>query len=227
MSEEASLIVIALRGTQAGDWRIYDPFTTLATRSFMRDYRAYTPFVRFQIDVINGFNDYITRNNFSQNVYILITGHSLGGAATQLISAAIQESDWSVNSKIFTYTIGSPNPIANVTGTGVAGSFDNIFNIVNPGGDHVIDLPDARASKFGLVLAIPSMEEWGRTDNIAAFIDNYAELMDIDSGQIRRSDIGSHKKESYIAWIITNPYYGSKVSIGFPQAIYSPNSPFP
>jgi hypothetical protein len=79
-----------------------------------------------------------------------------------------------------------------------------------------------------MVLAIPSIEDWaGAKDEIAKYIISYNKLMNIDEedNQTSEKKKGSHKKESYIAWIMANHSYGSKVSSGTIRAIYSPVSP--
>jgi hypothetical protein len=219
--EPASLIVIALRGTQTllDGINLADSF---ARSEFMGDYEAYRSFFRFHNNVMNGLNDYISHYTFHERIYVLIAGHSLGGAAAQLVSATIQSSDLTAWSNVHTYTIGSPNPIVNRSDTGVVGSFNNIFNIVNPDGDWVIDSPVSVASKFGLILALPGIDEWGMTDDITAFIKEYNGIMG-GTEQDALDKKGSHMKESYLAWILAEPTYGKKIA----ATDYSPDSPFP
>jgi len=226
--ESASLLVITLSGTQTFEEWTNNVLGALATTRFLRTYDVYDAFLNFYRRVANGLRDYRARHELSDNLYILITGHSLGGATAQLVSASIQNLDWADSSKVHTYTIGSPNPIAEETGSGIAGSYNNIFNIVNPGGDTFIDAPDSRKSKFGLILAVPSIREWGKSDDVSSFVREYRR---ITGGTVRNAmnKRGSHDKEAYIAWISANPEYGRKVAAGryqFTGSIYSPDSPF-
>jgi hypothetical protein len=213
--------VIALRGSQTVSDILANANINFVP--FGQNLAAFTGYANFQSDIIDGLNDYLTRHTFANKVYFLITGHSLGGATAQLLSASLQSADWITSSNVHTYTIGSPNPIAARTSTGVIGSYNNIFNIVNPGGDNYIDIPlRGASSKFGLILAIPSIPEWGRIDDISAFAEEYNAIMRTDGEQDAIRNIGSHNKESYIAWIRSNPTYGRKVGGGE----YSPDSPF-
>jgi len=222
--EHASLLVIALRGSQT----YYDlaiAGTTTVTTRYPHANEVYNGFIAFHNFILTGLRDYFTEHTLSNNVHVLITGHSLGGAAAQLVSATVQNFNWIEESNVHTYTIGSPNPIATRSNSGIVGSYKNIYNIVNPRNDHWIDFPSARASKFGIILAVPSIENWNRRSNIASFEKEYSDIMKVDIPNARRN-IGSHDKEAYIAWIKANPTYGSKESNGLIWARYSSASPF-
>ena len=213
-----SLIVIALRGTQGLGDQLVD--INIGNHSEFFDYEVVNGFKRFHNDVITGWNDYVTRYSLKANKKILIVGHSLGGAAGQLISASFQRSLVADSSDIYTYTIASLNPITNKTGTGKIGSYNNIFNIVNPDNDNYIDWPDKDYSKFGTILAIPAKDSWNRAGEINDFVNEYKKIMGGDDTKARENK-GKHEKEVYIAWIKSTPTYGTKLTKG----IYTPDPP--
>ena len=167
------LIVITLRGTNETGWipgtggEFRGVIGMAPAPNYSIDgYSVYNYLHTFENDVMTGLIDFVTRwNDNDQHGYkiglddktkILISGHSLGGGAGNLLAADLnynknivtKENNWNADYRtgllpenIYAYTFGALNsiPISAYGPTSHAGwvahnpvsNFDNIFNIVN------------------------------------------------------------------------------------------------
>jgi hypothetical protein len=198
--ETVRLIVFAMRGTQTvGDGLVNADIMRVP---FGTDYQYIVTngFKRFAANVTAGWRNYQTHYDLSGRKIFLFVGYSLGGAAANLLAADLTNREIAPAEDIYAYTFATPN----VTAWGGA-KYSNIHNIINPM-DVVVYAPFFQWDKFGKTLVIPSVDAWGRDTEIAAFVEQYRELMG-GSEQNALNKKGSHDKESYIAWIKSRPMY--------------------
>ena len=233
------LIVITLRGTggelfripPSPDWRS-NIIGALDSLPFL-DTRGHAGFVDFYRKIRTALNQYIEINNLkdANKNKILITGHSLGGAAASLLTADLSNSeDIAKKNNIYCYTFGSPNPVM-LTGTKTK-MFDNIFNIVNrrdpvtgvvsliitethTGSNHVVS-SSALAWKYGRTLALPSESEvtpdYKQYKQKSLF--EFAKLLGYSTTDLFSIEavvegllfgLGNHYPPYYIAWMKSEP----------------------
>ena len=132
---KTNLLLIIARGTVNEALR--DHFTK--ANSYFQGYKAYDLVYEFQEDIMSQLVSFCDSHNELEHepLKVLITGHSLGGAAANLIAARFTQyadgGSWWANvaskEDIFCYTFGSIDSI-NTDGT-VSKGFENIHNITN------------------------------------------------------------------------------------------------
>ena len=128
------LIFITARGTQTAqeiymDWAQSDNGSVLG-------YKTYDFYTDFYKDISAGLKHFIKKHNELKtgNVKLLISGHSLGGAAANLIAADLSKNTSSYGlhygrADVFAYTYGACSPLVN---SGVnTFNYNNIFNTFN------------------------------------------------------------------------------------------------
>lgn len=121
-------------------------------------YKAANGFYQFYNDARNALTDYLGKHSEiseagkKHKVKILITGHSLGGAAAQLLGVAMSNSlfDFDEDS-IFVYTFASPKVVIDDKNLGLDSLYAaNVFNVVNPN-DAVPIMPPAKYVSTGIL----------------------------------------------------------------------------
>lgn len=122
------LVIISCRGTVTNNEAIWaDFFGTLTT--FAVDnwcgHKTYDSFASYANKVLTGLALYQKKHSqvFDGDVRYLITGHSLGGAAAQLVAAELTQK----NEVVYAYTFGALNSIID----NATQSYKNIWNIFN------------------------------------------------------------------------------------------------
>ncbi|MCQ2495658.1 MAG: hypothetical protein MJ131_03595 [Lachnospiraceae bacterium] len=119
--EDRTLLVIAIRGTNAGEWfsnfdfsDTHEDETTIFADNFLSCAQA------ISVELIPVFME-------NPDSLILICGHSRGAAAANLLGMLLNETKGKEN--IFCYTYATPNTYR---GEEERENCDNIFNIINP-----------------------------------------------------------------------------------------------
>ena len=142
---ECDVVFIVARGTMT-TWEGIKDGTCIADKEYY-GYTAWDWIYEFEEDIIAGLEDYHTDHDWlgTRPLKILVTGHSLGGAAANLVAAKLDKecggTAWySANvtpDDIYAYTFGAIDSITNKDYDGnriqvpVSEGFENIFNIYN------------------------------------------------------------------------------------------------
>lgn len=140
--EQTAVLCVFCRGTDSlgekiGDWLKGNPYNN---QRRLGEYRVWQNIYDFYTDVKKGLNDYRWKHpeiTDATRMKVLLTGHSLGGAAANLCGAAFDLSvggeDWWSDrirkSDIFVYTYGAIK--TTVSDHITAEGFENIHNIYN------------------------------------------------------------------------------------------------
>ena len=135
--EESNLLIVCAKGTNQVNELMDDHFT--GANSFFYGYTAYDSIYKFEENIMEGINYFcaIHSDLTKMPLKILITGHSLGGAAANLLGARFtmfSESDswWAPllsKSDIYVYTFASIDSIQ--SNFVIADGFENVHNIYN------------------------------------------------------------------------------------------------
>ena len=127
------LILITARGTKTTQEGYMDGVQS--GNSSVLGYKTYDWDTDFYEDILVGLQHYIGKHSElkTDNVKFLVSGHSLGGAAANLVAADLtkNEGKYSLNYKasdVFGYTYGAINPLVNDS---VETGYENIHNIYN------------------------------------------------------------------------------------------------
>ena len=129
----------------------------------LNQYKVYDNVYDFYEQVEKGVYDYLSKNpsiKNAKNMKVLITGHSLGGAAANLYGASLAYDTQPLDNKylkhedIFTYTFGSIKVIEDID-TNIEEGYENIFDIYNhydsfgPNGNYAVWGASHPYQKFG------------------------------------------------------------------------------
>lgn len=146
--EERTLIYIAIRGTNSGEW--FSNFNFAPLRS--DDLRFTECFLYSAESIAFSLLPILNENPDS---LILVSGHSRGAACANLLGMTLD--DLYNPENIFVYTYATPYTLHDET---LAGKYLNIFNIINPV-DVVTNLPPASwgFSRLGTDIILPADPE--------------------------------------------------------------------
>lgn len=128
-TEEFELVLLTLRGTESLTEGIVTDFIGTVNKRKTVDWcghPAYTAFTYYAKKVFYGLMQYMQRykNTFRyRKMKYFILGHSLGGAAAQLVAAKLSD----MGKAVFCYTYASLNPLT----TEGDGKYSNIWNLYN------------------------------------------------------------------------------------------------
>ena len=155
--ETINLVVINARGSMT-TWEFAMDRLTNASKNFY-GYAAYDIVYDFEEDIFHGLCDYVDRHEELQDgrLKFLVVGHSLGGAAANLVAAKLTKyssSSWASKDDIYCYTYGAIDSIVN---RNVQDGFENIHNIYNfydtfgpyGGRKYITAMGNSIYSKFG------------------------------------------------------------------------------
>ena len=196
------LVVIARGSTSAaefiGDW-LKDE-----TKEFLEE-QVYNNAYEFEETVWEGIQDYLKKNKEiakADTLKILVTGHSLGGAAANMVAARmdsiVEDQEWTENvskSDIHCYTFGAIKVLDQNSEEGyenIEDGFENIFNIYNeydsfgPKGNNSLANASHPYAKFGCTLEydklhdaeIDSIKVWKNTCNNHSMGGNYKKAVE-------------------------------------------------
>lgn len=148
--EETDVLFILARGT-AEKMELIKDATTLPSKSFF-DYTAWDWVYEFEEDIMAGLRDYLSEPSHAslgkRPIKILVTGHSLGGAAANLVAARLNYQCQGREDKLFEslkqedvygFTYGAIDSVfeggfyfgLDRTSMPVKSGFENIVNIYN------------------------------------------------------------------------------------------------
>ncbi len=171
-----SLIVIAVRGSVTnGDW-LNNIITQL--------YPFENKFEEMADTVINNLEAYLDSNKITDEPIILVTGHSLGAAVANIVSAKLN--DTKDKDYIYSYTFATPMVNSEITGESTT-AYTNIFNILNTN-DAVTYLPST--------LLIPFVDFWSRNG-----IDIPLNMTYMDELEFEPAGLLSHSMAVYMKWM--------------------------
>lgn len=127
------IIIIAIRGTYTSKERWFDDILSCPDISRKNHYSGYTPFEGADGFASQVLSELLKLTESNRNYKILITGHSLGGAAANLLAADLLINRYNTltprRENIYCYTFGAINSIDKKTP--VVSGFENIHNIYN------------------------------------------------------------------------------------------------
>ena len=173
--QQYDLVVIVIQGTTSSlEW----------TSNFMIWGSDHFGFSAARDKMLSEFSAYSNKflNNGLEKKF-LITGHSRGGAIAGLFAVSLEKMGYDPDDT-FVYTFGSPN---NNHDGGVGGTYDNIFNIMNPR-DTVPGVPPVSLGfwKYGNTLALHSVNKLsGQQTLYSVYKDKLmAELQIINGGNL-------------------------------------------
>jgi len=162
--EETRLILVCLVGSRKGQW--YENFDS------GRD-KLHKGFADCEKYVYNLFVNYLDKFKDGKRLKIIITGHSRGGAASDLLAARlIKDGGYARAEDIFTYTFAAP---AAYKGNEISEKkFSRIFNIVNEE-DFVTRCMPAEwgHGRYGITYALPNRKNCESFNEILGKINKF------------------------------------------------------
>ena len=161
----STIIGVFIRGTKDEEWiNNFDPGTSDTHKGFNNAAQY----------VYDGIKKYIQDKKLSSNnIKLLITGHSRGAATSNLLGYKIDSNGMTGTSisadDVFVYTFATPNTTSKANRK--EGKYKNIFNIVNPEDFVTKVLPSAWGyGRYGITYVLPSKTTEGTGGNYV----NYA-----------------------------------------------------
>ncbi|MCL1809117.1 MAG: dockerin type I domain-containing protein [Clostridiales bacterium] len=210
---EYNLILVTLRGAASAiDWAA----DAVAKYPGMPAGEHYS-FLPFRDKVLNALGQYVAAfGNMSDKGKnkILVTGHSLGAGAANLVAAQLADTEtYALKNNIYAYTIASPNPV-DLESFPSASVYYNIFNIVNPC-DWATGVPWGHW-KFGQTLVLPGsravQDDYENTQEYKAYLAQLMQISGKNSSETKRyaksgtvSLVGPHDFDAYVAWMKSKP----------------------
>ena len=187
--DEIHLVVIVVKGSQTIGEFAGDMFTS-AQHDF-HGYLAYDLVYEFEEDIRQALIDYFEAHEelWEGRIKFLVTGHSLGGAAANLIAAFLTKyssGSWAAKEDIYCYTFGAIDSIKSLSS--IEEGFENIHNIFNYydtygpyGGRYVLTAKgNTMFAKFGHIDLFAKdfrTSETGWLDSENHLIGHYAQAM--------------------------------------------------
>jgi hypothetical protein len=159
--EETAIVVVVMSGTTTlGHW-VSD---VNVLKSDYLGYKVHRGFMEYADSVYSALVKYLnTRTDLPENRKLLLTGHSAGGAAANLLAARLDEEQTIAKKEdIYAYTFACPNVLFGTKSDATA--YNNIFNVFNTL-DIVPYVPSGFSDgenswrKFGLLLSFSSGNE--------------------------------------------------------------------
>ncbi len=190
--KEQNVIAIILRGTDAGGSEPLGDLRAKADGDY-DGFKVFNYFQNFSNKAYNAFDAYLTANSisYSDDIKLLIGGHSLGGAAANLLAARLTKHTSIGIDNIYTFTFGALNSIGFFENNLSEDQFNemrfgypNINNIINfydsfgpegGGADGLGVMRPAwgaytRYAKFGNILIFQKYYAWSAFNGYAAHV---------------------------------------------------------
>lgn len=172
---EFELVLIVCRGTVTAGESIFTDFLGTLTTFFIDSWcghKTYDSFASYANKVLGGLAIYQKEHGvvFSGDVRYLVTGHSLGGAAAQLVAAELTRG----GEVVYAYTFGSLNAIVD----DATQSCKNVWNIFNYYDDFG---PNGNGDvQFGYRPAEGDRTVYHKFGNVLVFDRNYEDIFSCD-----------------------------------------------
>jgi hypothetical protein len=146
---DSNVVFVITRGTQGSFWDSDSDWSTNRA-ALTNENKEHRGFAQARDTVMDNLNTYLSDNNIpTANSKILITGHSYGGAVSNLLAKSLENNPMQENSfsknNIYCYTFGLPNTIVVQRGVSVdalRSANNNIHNYRNEW-DPVVRMPAA------------------------------------------------------------------------------------
>lgn len=165
-----TLVLTSLIGSYYYQWYSnFDPLGRDRKKDNLKTYAKDSEMERYHIGFADAkefaylkLNNFLEKHKLSDNIKLLITGHSRGAAAANLLGAKIIKNGCVGDIKIkkedlFTYTFATPNNAKLTKNEKSNKDYKRIFNIVNPEDFVTKVLPTAWGySKYGTTYTLPS-----------------------------------------------------------------------
>lgn len=198
--KEQHFFVVVVRGTDPTD--LGDIYTDL--------YSVVNGFYPSHDNIYSAFNNFIRNechldpNLLGGNSKFFVTGHSLGGAVANLLSATLSATYGMKN--VFTYTFASPTTLDNDI------VFENIYNIMNS--EDVVPLvPPGTSGRYGLPVWFSRRNGTGVQDNFSILTGgmNLREIMEPSAHfiafwesakDLKDQLLGAHVMETYMSYLL-------------------------
>ena len=171
LGEEAVILVVIARGTDTGFETIGDVFKG-GEKDFLGE-KVFDNVYDFEEKVWKGLNGYLDAHpevEKAENLKILITGHSLGGATAGMVAARMNylrsKEEWISNVEeydIYCYTFGAIKELTE--NKNIEKGYENIFNIYNkfdsfgPKGNMSATNASHPKAKFGYTLEYDGLKD--------------------------------------------------------------------
>ena len=135
--EKTNVIFVIARGSVTKGELIQDRFTTALFDITIggKTYKAYNLVWTFYDQIMKGLNGYVEAHSglLEGPFKIIVTGHSLGGAAANLVAAKlISEASTAKKQSIYAYTFGAIDSLdENTPGVPISSGYENIHSVYN------------------------------------------------------------------------------------------------
>lgn len=154
-SKNKGVLIIAVQGSTKAEEFIKD--ATAWANASVRNHKAY--------DYMNDFSKIILKNadkmvDSGKHYKVLITGHSIGGAAGNLVAAKIQDKKYTKRNDVFCYTFAAINSIN--TKKPVTKGYENIHNIYN-------DCDTFAPDRFGSIMVTNAGGKYGKFGHMDSY----------------------------------------------------------
>ncbi len=183
--DDTEVLVVVARGSTT-PYELIKDATAQPSNSF-NGYRVYDIVGDFDREIISELNAIM---DDGRDYKVLLTGHSLGGAAANLAAAALDDAAADA-SDIFCYTFGAVNSIDSQKA--VTAGYENIHNVYNA-------LDTFSPMQFGGYLVTGMGGGFGKFGHLDVYVKDHRNAFQKDRGDVDQiSDHVNHDMDKYVA----------------------------